>query len=158
VKIDAANVDPRNTYYKLLLVDPSADAEIVGAVYKRLARRFHPDVDSDPEAAQRMAALNEAYEVLSNPELRARYDAALAVRRDRRITDRPARNRDAPSFGEAGPPVGPPWGSVVDFGRYRGWTLGQIRRRDPDFLEWLLKMPVGRTYRGEITTLLRRSA
>ena len=157
MKIDVSNVDPRNTYYKQLLVDPSADGEVISVVYKRLARRFHPDLDGSPEAGQRMAALNEAYSVLRDPELRARYDAALAMRRDRRASDRPAREQ-APGFGDAGAPVGPPWGSVVDFGRYRGWTLGQIRRRDPDFLEWLLKMPVGRPYRAEIATLLRRSA
>jgi hypothetical protein len=55
--------------------------------------------------------------------------------------------------------MGPPSGSVVEFGRYSGWTLGQIRRTDPEFLEWLMRAPMGRAYRTEIETLLgRRSA
>lgn len=159
VKSEFADIDPRNTYYKLLQVDPAAETEIIAVVYRRLARRFHPDVDADPEAARRMAELNRAYEVLRNPEWRARYDAALAARQNRREPAPPAAERPAASeFGEAGAPVGRPWGSVVNFGRYRGWSLGQIQRRDPDFLEWLMKMPVGRPYRTEIAALLRRSA
>ena len=55
-------------------------------------------------------------------------------------------------------PIGPAEGSVIEFGRYSGWTLGQIRRRDPDFLEWLLRVPAGRQYREEITQLLSRGA
>lgn len=155
--MDFSDIDPRNTFYKRLRVDPSADAEIIQLVYRRLARRYHPDVDASPQAAQRMRALNEAYAVLREPQLRARYDAALAARRDRRSTDRPRPQMGA-RYGEAGVPDGPPSGSLVDFGRYRGWTLGQIRRRDPDFLEWLAKMPIGRAYRSEIAMLLRRSA
>ena len=161
MKNDFADVDPRNTYYRLLQVDPSAETEIIAVVYRRLARRYHPDLDSDPEAARRMAELNRAYEVLRDPELRARYDAALAARQNRRASAQAPRasvveKEDQPEFGEAGPPVGRPSGSVVGFGRYRGWTLGQIKQRDPDFLEWLMKMPVGRPYRAEIAVLLRR--
>jgi hypothetical protein len=58
--------------------------------------------------------------------------------------------------GTAGPAVGPPSGSVVEFGRYSGWTLGQIKRTDPEFLEWLMRAPMGRAYRTEIEALLRR--
>ena len=53
-------------------------------------------------------------------------------------------------------PVGPPQGAVVDFGRYMGWTLGQIKRADPEFLEWLARVPAGRQYRDEIGTILGR--
>jgi hypothetical protein len=52
--------------------------------------------------------------------------------------------------------VGPPSGSLIDFGRYSGWTLGQIKRRDPEFLEWLMRAPAGRVYRAEIEAMLRR--
>ena len=44
--------------------------------------------------------------------------------------------------------------SVLDFGRYAGWTLRQLAARDPDYLEWLLRSPGGRQYRAEITALL----
>src|SRR5574337_457892 len=57
----------------------------------------------------------------------------------------------------AGPPPGQPWGSVLTFGRYAGWSLGEIARRDLEFLEWLDRMTIGRPYRLEIDTLLRRA-
>lgn len=44
--------------------------------------------------------------------------------------------------------------SVLDFGRYAGWSLRQLAARDPDYLEWLLRSPGGRQYRAEITALL----
>jgi curved DNA-binding protein CbpA len=156
--VDFSTIDPRNTFYKRLMVDQSADVEIITLVYRRLAKRYHPDLNPTPAATRRMIELNEAYTVLRNPELRRRYDAALAARRDRRATDRFRPRASIGTYGEAGVPVGPPWGSMVDFGRYRGWTLGQIYRRDPNFIEWLDKMPIGRAYRTEISTLLRRTA
>ncbi len=58
--------------------------------------------------------------------------------------------------GAAGRPPGAPSGSVLGFGRYAGWSLGQIARADPDYLEWLDRMPIGRTYRDEVDALLRR--
>jgi curved DNA-binding protein CbpA len=153
----AMNVDPRRSLYKVLMLDPSVDAEILSVVYRRLAHRFHPDVDPSPEAARRMLELNAAYEVLGDPAKRARYDGELAARRDRRATDRLIRRQGDVPYGAAGMPVGPPTGSVIDFGRYSGWTLGQIRRSDPDFLEWLYKVPAGRQYRDEIQVLLSQS-
>lgn len=44
--------------------------------------------------------------------------------------------------------------TMLDFGRYQGWTLDQIARQDPDFLEWLARTPIGRPYRPEIDSLL----
>jgi hypothetical protein len=57
--------------------------------------------------------------------------------------------------GAAGPPPGNPSGSVLTFGRYAGWSLGEIARTDLEYLEWLDRMPIGRTYQSEIDTLLR---
>jgi curved DNA-binding protein CbpA len=59
-------------------------------------------------------------------------------------------------WGAAGPPPGKPSGSIVTFGRYEGWTLGEIARRDLEYLEWLDRMPIGRTYQSEIDALLRQ--
>jgi curved DNA-binding protein CbpA len=56
----------------------------------------------------------------------------------------------------AGPPPGNPSGSIVTFGRYEGWTLGEIARRDLEYLEWLDRMPIGRTYHSEVDALLRQ--
>ena len=55
----------------------------------------------------------------------------------------------------AGPPQGEPFGPVVRFGRYEGWTLGQVVRVDRPYLEWLRRVPAGRGLRDEIDAVLR---
>jgi len=149
-------LDPRMTHYKVLMLAEIADQEIISTVYRKLAQRYHPDVDPSPEAARRMAAINDAYQVLRDPQKRRSYDEWLASRRDRRSSDRLVRQASEVAVGAAGPAIGPPSGTLLDFGRYSGWTLGQIRRRDPEFLEWLMRAPAGRMYRAEIEALLRR--
>ena len=78
------------SYYALLQVSPRADLEVIQAAYRVLARSYHPDVSRDPNAARLMRALNAAYEVLSDPERRARYDAQSA--RSARVRGRPPRS------------------------------------------------------------------
>lgn len=56
----------------------------------------------------------------------------------------------------AGPPPGRPSGTVLDFGRYAGWSLGEIARYDRDYLEWLQRATFGRRLRAEIDVLLRQ--
>jgi hypothetical protein len=60
-------------------------------------------------------------------------------------------------FGAAGPPPGNPSGSVLNFGRFAGWSLGEVARADLEYLEWLDRMPIGRPYREEIDVILRRT-
>lgn len=60
-------------------------------------------------------------------------------------------------FGAAGRPPGDPSGSVLNFGRFAGWSLGEVARRDLDYLEWLDRSSIGRQYRDEIDTILRRT-
>ncbi len=62
-------------YYATLGVDRSATPEEIHAAYRKLARKYHPDVNKDPGAEQKFKELNEAYEVLKDPEKRRRYDA-----------------------------------------------------------------------------------
>lgn len=151
--------DPRATHYRSLMLAEHADSDVISAVYRKLAQRFHPDVDPSPEAARRMREINDAYQTLRDPEKRRQYDAWLAARLDRRRGDRLICQAGDVPYGTAGRPVGVPSGSVIDFGRYSGWTLGQIKRHDPEFLEWLKRVPAGRHYRDEIDKLLgRRSA
>ena len=69
----------------------------------------------------------------------------------------PRTMRAAEGHGAAGPPPGNPSGSVLTFGRYAGWSLGEIARRDVEYLEWLDRMAIGRQYRDEIDVLLRRA-
>jgi curved DNA-binding protein CbpA len=59
--------------------------------------------------------------------------------------------------GAAGPPPGRPSGSVLNFGRYASWSLGEIARMDLEYIEWLDRMPIGRPYRDEIDAILRRT-
>ena len=68
------------TFYDILMVSPRADRAVISVVYRHLAKRFHPDKDATPEAAARMAELNEAYAILSDPAKRARYDEQIGLR------------------------------------------------------------------------------
>jgi curved DNA-binding protein CbpA len=62
--------------YRILQGDPSADPAVIDAAYKRLARKYHPDLNrGDPAAEDRMKRINEAFRVLGKPHLRAEYDA-----------------------------------------------------------------------------------
>lgn len=68
----AANAD----FYEILGVDRTARPEEIQRAYRRLARRYHPDVNRAPGAEDRFKEINEAYAVLSNPMQRSRYDAS----------------------------------------------------------------------------------
>jgi curved DNA-binding protein len=61
-------------YYKVLGVDRSANAETVKKAYRKLARQHHPDISKAADASARMQEVNEAYDVLRDPERRAAYD------------------------------------------------------------------------------------
>jgi len=65
--------------------------------------------------------------------------------------------RRSDGYGSAGPPPGRPSGTVLNFGRYAGWSLGEIARHDLEYIEWLDRAPIGRNYRQELDELLRAS-
>ncbi|MFW0859515.1 MAG: DnaJ domain-containing protein [Dehalococcoidia bacterium] len=75
-------------YYATLQVHPEADREVVVAAYRRLAAKYHPDVSTSPDAAEKMKQLNEAYEVLSDPARRAAYDRSSRVTPVRKLPSR----------------------------------------------------------------------
>ena len=163
--------------YEVLQVQPGAEPEVVRAAYRVLARKYHPDLGGD---ATRMVALNDAWDVLGDPVRRAAYDALRAQQsRPQAPTARnwpsgaaaPATARAStqsgpmqtpfgaapvPDANRAGPPPGHPSGTVLDFGRYAGWSLGEIARYDLDYLEWLQRATFGRRLRAEIETLVRQ--
>jgi len=62
-------------YYKILGVDRKADDKTIKSAYRRLARKYHPDVAKTKDATDRFKEVSEAYEVLSDPEKRRRYDS-----------------------------------------------------------------------------------
>jgi curved DNA-binding protein len=90
-------------YFKVLGVERSADADAVKRAFRKLARKYHPDVNPDnQEAEARFKEVSEAYEVLSDPEKRRRYE------------------QFGQYWNQAGVPGGGsgPAGVDVDFGRY----------------------------------------
>jgi len=204
----ADTIDP----YKILQVDSEAEDEVIQAAYRRLARKYHPDLATAPDAAARMAAINAAWELIGEPPARKAYDrrraggaagstapAAAGGRAAGSATDRarptnPPRSpgsarpgatsqppppetvsrdwtsgrstvgggydesmRAAEGFGAAGPPPGRPSGTVLNFGRYAGWSLGEVARTDIEYVEWLDRAPIGRNFRAEIDDILRAS-
>ncbi|OAB57924.1 molecular chaperone DnaJ [Phormidium willei BDU 130791] len=80
-------------YYELLSVSRTADKDEIKRAFRRLARKYHPDVNKEEGAEEKFKEINRAYEVLSDPEKRARYDR----------------------FGEAGVGSGVPGAGFSDF-------------------------------------------
>ena len=62
-------------FYQLLGVPRDASQDDIQRAYRKLARTYHPDVNHDPGAEDRFKEASEAYDVLSDPETRRRYDA-----------------------------------------------------------------------------------
>jgi curved DNA-binding protein len=61
-------------YYRVMGVDRKASAEEIKSAYRKLARKYHPDVSKEPGAEEKFKELGEAYETLKDPEKRAAYD------------------------------------------------------------------------------------
>jgi len=142
-------------HYRTLQVDPSAELEVIQAAYRVLARRFHPDLAGDDSTMKR---LNAAWEVLGNKKRRAEYDIARGFggpvpAQTAIVTSDPAVRPASPDH--AGPPRGRAFGTVLTYGRYEGWSLGQVALVDPAFLEWMRSVPGGRYLRPEIDAILK---
>jgi molecular chaperone DnaJ len=61
-------------YYEILGISRDVDKEEIKRAYRRLARKYHPDINKEPGAEERFKEINRAYEVLSEPETRDRYN------------------------------------------------------------------------------------
>lgn len=65
-------------YYQILGIEPSADFEAVKAAYRKLARQHHPDLNTEKaQAEEKFKEINEAYEILSDPQKRSMHDVTL---------------------------------------------------------------------------------
>ena len=60
--------------YETLEINEKASADEIKKAYRKLARKYHPDVNKDPQAEEKFKEINAAYEVLSNPEKKQQYD------------------------------------------------------------------------------------
>jgi len=101
----------RGTLYDVLQVSPWCEPEVVQAAYRALARSRHPDVNRDPDAEDQMRRLNVAYQVLSDPARRTRYDEELALESARPMPGRGVvRTAETP---RASTPVVEPRGPIV---------------------------------------------
>jgi curved DNA-binding protein len=116
-------------YYKIMGVARDASADDIKQAYRRLARKYHPDVSKEKDAEERFKEVGEAYEVLRDPEKRAAYDS---------LGSRPAGEQFRPPPGwefESGTGAGPGHGAHSDFfenlfGDLRG--RGEFRARGFD--------------------------
>jgi curved DNA-binding protein CbpA len=157
-------LEPEFDAYSLLQIDPLAEEVVLDAAYRALARRYHPDGDSPNPA--RMADINRAYSLIRTPELRRRYDterrfhpvgpapaapSPVSDLRSRIQQERETAEAATTANGEIGP------GSALDFGRYEGWRLRELARRDPDYLRWLARHSSGIRYRSAIEQVLREA-
>lgn len=104
-------------YYAALGVSESASPEDIKKAYRKLARKYHPDVSKEDQAADKFKDIGEAYEVLKDPEKRAEYDQI--------------RNYGARTDGSFQPPPG--WQSASGFGG-GGYTEADARQFS-DFFE-----------------------
>jgi curved DNA-binding protein CbpA len=146
--------------YEVLGVPRTASTRQIRLAYVDRARRAHPDLVGQ-RGTEVMRALNEAWALLKDPDLRSEFDAAAAAARavsvERHGTADGAGRIDTTRpfwTGAAGPPPGRPHGSVLDFGIFEGWSLGEIARKDRGYLVWLRERPEGRPFVAEITRLL----
>lgn len=141
---DGPALDP----YAVLQVLPTCEQEVLAAAYKALARKYHPDRDPSRRAAEKMAQLNRAFELVRDQRSRGAYDrsrrtiiSGISVSTTARAGSPPPRSIDP--------------GSVLGFGRYAGWGLRDLARHDPDYLLWLSRHSSGIRYRTEIYGILR---
>ena len=98
-------------YYAILGVPKDATADDIKKAFRKLARKYHPDVSKEPDAEARMNEINEAYTVLSDPEKRAAYDQLGK-------SYRPGQDFRPPPDWDAGFEFSGPGMGAADFGEF----------------------------------------
>lgn len=102
-------------YYQLLGIEDDATQEEVKKAYRRLAKELHPDINSDKtiENAEKFKRIKDAYEILSNPFKRERYDLNLMRERQGQGQNRELKDRSNTLSKYTGPPLAPQKGADV---------------------------------------------
>ena len=85
--------DYQRNHYRVLGVEADATRDEIRRAYRRLAKAHHPDVSGDPDSAARFREVNEAYRVLTDPDLRSKYDGELLARAEYTLHEREKRVR-----------------------------------------------------------------
>jgi curved DNA-binding protein CbpA len=140
-------MDEKPDYYRQLGVDRWAEPAAIHSAYRDLAWRFHPDKIGDDAT---MKLINAAWDVLRDAGRRALYDAGLLPLEG----PIPAPASSVEKAQPSGPPPGRASGPVLDFGRYKGWSLGEVGRVNPDYLEWLRRAPGYRWLQADVDAVL----
>jgi curved DNA-binding protein CbpA len=136
-------------------VPRTASVRQIRAAYVERARQAHPDLVGQ-RGLDIMTALNEAWAILKDAQRRTAFDIAnggptSASAGSGSFKDDPNR----PFWtGAAGPAPGRPWGTVLNYGIYAGWSIGEISRRDRGYLMWLRDRPEAAAVRLEIMRFL----
>ena len=115
-------------YYATLGVDRTASPDEIKRAYRKLARRYHPDVSKEPDAEARFKEVAEAHEVLSDPEKRAAYDD-VGQRYGQRGEFHPPPGWDGGGFEFSGRDAGP--GADMDFSDFFESLFGHRMRGGP---------------------------
>lgn len=114
-------------YYKILGVERQADADAVKKAYRRQARKYHPDVSKEADAASRMSDVNEAYAVLYDPEKRAAYDELGSQPQGAAATGG-AGFKPPPGWGQGFEFTGTPGGDSAEFSEFFSSLFGHAAR------------------------------
>jgi len=147
-------------YYKILGVERNADQETIKKAFRRLARQYHPDTNKgDKKAEEKFKEINEAYEVLSDPEKRQLYDQMGSSYRAYQQSGGDPRNYDWNqwtgfpfNFGQAGRA----YREDIDLGEFiREIFSGQQTVRQPRDFEQVVDISLEEAYHGT-TRLIER--
>ena len=107
-------------HYAALGIDPTADPEVITAAYRALAKKFHPDTGAAGTAdAARFDQVQQAYEVLRNPDTRRAYDLELLEATERELAEHIAAKRRVALRQRTGGEAPPPPPPEVDLGDIR---------------------------------------
>ena len=121
----------RRDFYEILGVPRTATQDEIQQAYRKLARQHHPDVNKDPGAEDRFKEISEAYDVLSDPQIRRRYDAfGPGFRQVPEDVDPEAFQRSQAGAGTAGAGQARGPGGAGGFGAGPGDDLGGINIED----------------------------